>query len=157
MCTFIDVTWIIHFSRFAAISPALDICVTWLIHMCDMTHSYVWDDSCIRVTWLIKMCDMAHSFASCGAQTLYGFNSLSNLSFNSLSKYLKRKGAKPRPCYTWICHVNLVNEHVTSIKQSRYICEWVTSHIWKSHVAGTVWVPFVIWIPQTQGRRRFNQ
>ena len=41
------------------------ICVTWLIHMCDTTHSYVWHDflsrhlwyvwhgSFIRVTWLI--------------------------------------------------------------------------------------------------------
>ena len=27
----------------------LFICVTWLIHMCDMTHSYVWHDSFIRL------------------------------------------------------------------------------------------------------------
>ena len=39
------------------------ICVTWLIHMCDMTHSYVWHDSFIYVwhdsficvTWLIHI------------------------------------------------------------------------------------------------------
>jgi len=37
------------------------ICVTWLIHMCDMTHSHVWHDSFIYVTWLIHMCDMTHS------------------------------------------------------------------------------------------------
>jgi len=36
--------------------------VTWLIHMCDMTHSYVWHDSFICVTWLIHMCDMTHSY-----------------------------------------------------------------------------------------------
>ena len=41
------------------------ICVPWLIrvcllfiHMCDMTHSYVWHDSFICVTWLIHMRDM---------------------------------------------------------------------------------------------------
>jgi len=59
--------------------------LTWLIHMCDMTHSYVQHDSCIRLTlssqiihmcedsysyvrhdsfmcatWLIHMCDMTH-------------------------------------------------------------------------------------------------
>jgi len=34
------------------------ICVTWLIHKCDMTHSFVWHDSFICVTWLIHMCDM---------------------------------------------------------------------------------------------------
>ena len=38
------------------------ICVTWLIHMCDMTHSYVWHDSFICVTWLVHMCDMTHSY-----------------------------------------------------------------------------------------------
>jgi len=35
--------------------------VTWLIHMCDMTHSYVWHDSSICVMWLFHMCDMTHS------------------------------------------------------------------------------------------------
>jgi len=38
------------------------ICATWLIHMCDMTHSCVWHDSLIWVTWLIHMCDMTHSY-----------------------------------------------------------------------------------------------
>ena len=32
------------------------MCVTWLIHMCDMTHSYVRHDAFICVTWLIHMC-----------------------------------------------------------------------------------------------------
>ena len=36
----------------------LFICVTWLIHMCDMTHSYVWHDS----LWLIHMYDVTHSY-----------------------------------------------------------------------------------------------
>jgi len=31
------------------------ICVTWLIHMRDMTPSYVWRDSFICVTWLIHV------------------------------------------------------------------------------------------------------
>jgi len=38
------------------------ICVTWLIHMCDMTHSHVWHDSFIRVTWRIHTCDMTHPY-----------------------------------------------------------------------------------------------
>jgi len=37
------------------------ICVIWLIHMCDMTHSYVRHDAFICVTWLIHTCDMTHS------------------------------------------------------------------------------------------------
>jgi len=31
------------------------ICVTWLIRMCDMTHSYTW-------AWLIHMCDIPCSY-----------------------------------------------------------------------------------------------
>ena len=31
------------------------ICVTWLTRMCDLTHSYVWHDSCIYVTWFIYL------------------------------------------------------------------------------------------------------
>ena len=38
------------------------ICVTWLIHMCDMTPSCVCNDSFGCVTWLIHMCDMTHSY-----------------------------------------------------------------------------------------------
>ena len=38
-------------------------CVTWRIHICDVTHSYVWHDSSIRVTetWPIQLCDWARS------------------------------------------------------------------------------------------------
>jgi len=56
--------------------PAVAIlrCVTWLIHVCDLTHSCVWRDSFICVTWRIyeswcglscgghsEVCDMTHS------------------------------------------------------------------------------------------------
>jgi len=37
------------------------ICVIWLIHVCDMTRSFVWHDSFMCRTWLMSMCDMAHS------------------------------------------------------------------------------------------------
>ena len=66
--------------------PDSFICVTWLIHKCDMTHSYVWHDSflcvslgplCLQVrggwglwmpdsficvTWLIHKYDVTHSY-----------------------------------------------------------------------------------------------
>jgi len=29
------------------------LCVTWLVFICDMTHSHVWNDSFVCVTWLI--------------------------------------------------------------------------------------------------------
>jgi len=39
------------------------ICVTWVIPMCDVTHSYVWHDSFICMTWVSRMWDMTHSCA----------------------------------------------------------------------------------------------
>jgi len=36
------------------------VCVTWLIQMCDVTHTYVWHASYKCVTWLIHMCDMPY-------------------------------------------------------------------------------------------------
>ena len=49
--SFICVTWLIHMCD---MTP--DICVTWLIHMCDVTHSCV--------TWLTQTCDVTHSYVS---------------------------------------------------------------------------------------------
>jgi len=40
----------------------LFICVPWIIHMRDITHSYVWHESFICVTWLIHMCSTTHSY-----------------------------------------------------------------------------------------------
>ena len=37
------------------------ICVTWLIHVCDMTLSDVWHYLFICITWRIHKCDMPHS------------------------------------------------------------------------------------------------
>jgi len=32
------------------------------MHICDMTHSYVWHDAFVCDTWLIRVCDMTHSY-----------------------------------------------------------------------------------------------
>ena len=32
-----------------------------MLHLCDMTHSYVWHDAFMCVTWLIHMCGTTHS------------------------------------------------------------------------------------------------
>jgi len=37
------------------------ICVTCLIHVCDVAHSCVWRDSFVCVTYLIHVCDVTHS------------------------------------------------------------------------------------------------
>jgi len=65
------VTWLIHMcdmthscvwhDSFMRVTYSF-ICLTWLIHMCDVTHSYVLRDSFICVTWLIRMRDVTHSY-----------------------------------------------------------------------------------------------
>ena len=36
------------------------VCATWLIHMCDVNHSYVRHDSFTCATWLVHTCDTMH-------------------------------------------------------------------------------------------------
>ena len=47
-----------------------------IIHMCDMAYSYVWHDSFTHVTWLIHVCDVTHSYVTtlihmCDVTNLY--------------------------------------------------------------------------------------
>jgi len=62
-----------HSSYICACSPKADtaqanlgrdsfVYVTWIIYMCDMTHSYVRHDAFICVSWRTHMCDMTHSY-----------------------------------------------------------------------------------------------
>jgi len=60
-----------------------DICVAWLIHMCGMTHPYVWHDSSICVAWLIHMCGMTHPYVC--------HDSLISSRFNPLTEEITSK------------------------------------------------------------------
>ena len=69
---FICVTWLSHMcgmthscvwhDSFICVISQVLVCVTERIDTCDMTHSYVWHDWFICVPWLIHMCDMTHSY-----------------------------------------------------------------------------------------------
>ena len=61
--SFMGVTWLIHVcdmthSWYVRHDSFSFTCVTRLIDACDMTHSCVWHDSSICVTWLIHVCDL---------------------------------------------------------------------------------------------------
>jgi len=58
------VTWLIHMYDITHthVWYYSYTCMTWLMHMYDITHSYVWHDSFICMTWLIHMYDMTHSY-----------------------------------------------------------------------------------------------
>jgi len=79
--------------------------VTWLIHTCDVTHSYMWHDSIICVKWLIHICDMTHSYVWCDS-FIYGtrLNRICNMTHccvgtMSLSSLRPLKMAV---CVTWL-------------------------------------------------------
>jgi len=55
------------------------IWVTWLMHVCNMTRSYVWYNWLLCVTWLIHMCDMTcsyvwHDSSICVTWLIHKFN-----------------------------------------------------------------------------------
>ena len=95
------------------------ICVTWLIHMYDMTHSYVKQSELLFVfmcvPWLIHMCDMTHSYVW---HDSFICKTKRTLVCCALAWVLSRK---------WMSHVI----HMT---ESCHTYEWVMSHIWIRHV-----------------------
>ena len=54
------VAWLIYCRVFMCVSWLIH-CVAWLIHMCGVTHSYVWNDSLIFLSCLIHMSGIPHS------------------------------------------------------------------------------------------------
>jgi len=112
------------------------LCVTWVFHTWNMTHSYVWHDSFICVTWLIHMCDMTHSYVwhdsfICGMRPVHVWNvKLSCLHHDKLT------------CVTWliICVVRVDittnsfvwhdSSYVSSVSTSRqtHMCD-MTLHM----------------------------
>jgi len=75
------------------------ICMTWFIHVCNMTRLYVWHASFICVTWLVHMCNMTHSYVR-------------HDSFTCVTWLLHVRDMTPqyeRPvsliCVTWLMHV----------------------------------------------------
>ena len=63
---FINVTWLIWLMHIcdmthSYVSHNTFRCVPLPCHECDRTTSYVWHDSFVRGIWRIEMCDMTHS------------------------------------------------------------------------------------------------
>jgi len=70
-----------HCDALICVTRLIHMCeMKWLIHMCDMTHSYVWHDLYIRVMWLTHsdhMCDMTcRALAMCDMTHSHGTHSL---------------------------------------------------------------------------------
>ena len=80
------------------------MCVTWLIHMCNVTQLYVWYDC---ATWLIHMCDVTHPIAQV------------TLMCNVTHSYVWRDSFI---CVTWLIHMwhdSFISDHLIA-----HSCRW---------------------------------
>jgi len=74
-----------------------------LIHMCDMTHSYVWHDSFTCVTWLIHMCDMTRTWALRGQGRCWGACRHASFIRDMTHSYVWHDSFI---CVTWLIHMS---------------------------------------------------
>jgi len=92
------------------------MCVTWLVHMCDMTHLHTWHDSFMCVTCLVHMCDMTYPYVWRNSSTRV--DELQHVSLTCL-------------LYMSLLHVSFVEcmSLLTNICVI-YTCWWVTTHMY---------------------------
>ena len=128
-------TWLVHMCDVTHSYVWHDafICVTWLIHMCDMTPSYVWHDSLICATWLIHMCDITHSYVwhdsfMCVTRPIHMCDMTHSYVWHDVWHVRQMHGGVVS--FIWM-------SHVPHMIESCYTYECVTSHIWMSHISGT--------------------
>jgi len=92
-----------------------DICVTWLIQMCDMTHSYIFEMMC-------DLCDMAHSFVwhgSCHTRDTY----LTWLSSSYVTSTMYISDNTPQHTQRTATHWLMPHtRHICDMTHSRYVC-----------------------------------
>jgi len=128
--SFIPVTWLMSQSLHGLreLRRSIITCVTWLIHLCHIAHSWAWHDSCLNqsrvsegfegilsrawhdwfihvtclicVTWLIHLCDMTH--ASINPQ----------------------------------CHVQSYHVWLIHLRDTTVMCSLITCHMQSYHVCG---------------------
>jgi len=115
---------------------------TWLIHMCDMTHAYVWHDSFICGTWLIHTLDITQShvwhdtslcsLASFQLHCVTTHSCVGHDSFIRATWLIPMFPRQPFSCLYLRAHVWMSRD--THINESRDIYGWDLNQSWTSHV-----------------------
>ena len=102
---------------------------TWLVRICDLTHSYVWHDS-------IHMCDMTHphlwhtSFKCLAWLHPYVWYD----SFTYVTCLIHVFGMTPSTCVTWLIHMcEMTHPHVWH--DSIRVCDMTHSYVWNDSSA----------------------
>jgi len=95
------------------------MCAAWIIHICLMTHSYVWQDSLIFAIWCIRTCDMTDSYVRDMTDSLR--SSVRHDSFMCATWLTHMcEMTPPYVRHDWLIHVcNMTNSYV---RQDSTIC-----------------------------------
>jgi len=96
----------------------------WLVHMCGMTHWYVWYDSLICVTWLVDTCGMTHWYV--------WHDSWTQVTWHDMTEYWS----------LWF-HVTCVNElcHEPSrSKKDMAVYRWLVCYAWHFWLICDTWL-----------------
>jgi len=138
-------TWLIHLSsamrcllvcaisrswvrRLTQVSYDSSICLTthsrraWLIHMCDVIHSYVWRDSFICVTWLIHVCDMTHDSFICVTWFIHVCDATHSYVWHD--SFI---------CVTWLIHMCDMTHWLI------HMCDVTHSYVWRDAFTCVTW------------------
>ena len=113
------------------------MCVTWLIHVCDTTHSYVW-----RETWRICMGDTTHCVWHDSSMCVW-HDSFICVTWNMTHSYGWHDSlCVMTMCVTWLIHVyNTTHSQHTCPRQYWwydsmcvtcliYVCDTTHSYVW---------------------------
>jgi len=106
------------------------IYVAWLIHRCDMTHSYMRHDSFIHVLWLIHICGMTYPYVWYDLSVTYSFVCDMTHSYES-------GGAISVAWLIHMCHMTHSYESHDLCVTYSYVCDMLI-HTWVrwSHACG---------------------
>jgi len=138
--SFIRVTWLIHMCAMT------HSCAAWLIQMCDTTHSHVWHDTFICETWRIHMCEGTHpcvwhdSFVCVPWLILTCATTHSHVRHDSFI------------CATWLIHMCAMTHsyvcHDSFIRVTRLIHMCNTTHSYVRHDSFicVTWLSYVTWV-----------
>ena len=116
-------------------SSPLCICITWLIHMCNMTHSHVRHDAFTCPTRLFNMCDMTWLNHVCDMTHWHVWH---DSSIPTLCM-----------CMPWLIHIcAMTHSHVrhdsfTCVTRFFNICDMTHTHVWHD------WLIYMTWLIHT--------
>jgi len=101
------------------------VCVSPLLHMCDMTHSYASRDSFVFIIWLIHIHHMTHSYV--------GFDSC-------MCGRRRRQHSTLWYGFTCISHVYAWQDSSVCVTSLSHSCDMTHSYVWRDSFVCVAWL-----------------